>query len=340
MPITECIAHAISRSGTEAPIELRLRENNLPVDGYLEEWVRDFKQAYIAKAGKEYGQFHPEAAKSQVAQWLREYRDKKFSFQRFSHKAMEHFQTLLQDTEVVIDGHLVFALEQLADADSLYIFLGLHSEGLYLDGDQNLQTSRYMDIKGLLLAAKIDLTTWQSDEEGSYLSVIRARGEKDLTDQFWNWLGFADQRDLAAETTSFLEAVSAFSETLEEEEVQVYRNKVVDYCLDQDKKGQAVVIRDLSEHIDDEKPDRFARFMEEKRSDTPPAIMPDRRQLKQYIRISGRNDLLSMSFAAECLGETIVYDKGEDSLIIKNIPAPLKLRLIKHLQQEIEAAEG
>jgi nucleoid-associated protein len=40
-----------------------------------------------------------------------------------------------------------------------------------------------------------------------------------------------------------------------------------------------------------------------------------------------------MSFAAECLGETIVYDKDSDSLTIRNLPAPLKLRLIKHMQQ-------
>ncbi len=332
MPLTHCIAHAIRRSGTESPVELSLRDKGLPTSSYLEELVRELKHAYVGKAGKQYGQFHTDLSVSLVAQWLREFRDEKLSFERFTIKATEHFQSLLSDTDIVVDGHLLFAVDSLADADSLYVFLLLHNEGVYLDGDLSLQTSRFLDVRGVMLGAKVDMTAWLSEEDGSYLSVLRARGDKDLTDQFWKWIGFADQRDISAETSAFLEVVSAFSETMDTEEAQVYRNKIVDYCLDQDKRGEPVVIRELSEHVDDKQPDRFAQFMETRKEEAPAQLIPDKRQLKQYVRISGRNDQLSMSFAAECLGETIVYDKDSDSLTIRNIPAPLKLRLIKHLK--------
>ncbi|HOY23652.1 MAG TPA: nucleoid-associated protein [Cellvibrio sp.] len=49
--------------------------------------------------------------------------------------------------------------------------------------------------------------------------------------------------------------------------------------------------------------------------------------------MSGRNDSLSMSFDAECLGNNIHYDVASDSLIIKNLPPALKARLLKHLQE-------
>jgi len=58
------------------------------------------------------------------------------------------------------------------------------------------------------------------------------------------------------------------------------------------------------------------------------------------VRLSGRNDQLSMSFSADCLGESIVYDKNTDSLVISNIPGPLKLKLIKHLQENQNAARA
>lgn len=337
MPLTHCIAHGISRTGTESPVELSLREAEMARTGYLEELVRELKHAYVGKAGKQYGQFHHDLSISLVGQWLREFREEKISFERFSQKATEHLQSLLAETEVVVDGHLVFALESLVDADSLYVFLVLHNEGVYLDGELNLQTSRFLDVKGVMVAAKVDITAWLSEDDSSFLSVLKARGDKDLTDQFWKWIGFADQRDIAAETTAFLDVVSAYSDTLEEEEVQTYRNKVIDYCLDQDKKGEPVVIRDLSEHVSDSEPEKFVQFMESRQEEAPPALIPDRRQLKQYVRISGRNDVLSMSFAADCLGETIVYDKDSDSLTIRNIPGPLKLRLIKHMQKLAES---
>lgn len=333
MPLSHCIAHAVRRAGTEAPVEVTLREHTMSNTAYLEELVRELKNSYVGKAGKQYGQFHHDLSISLVSQWLREFREEKLSFERFTAKATEHFQSLLSDTEVVVDGHMLFAIESLADADSLYVFLILHNEGVYLDGDLTLQTSRFLDVRGVLLGAKIDMTAWLNEGDGSYLSVLRARGDKDLTDQFWKWIGFADQRDISAETTAFLDVVSAYSDTLEEEEVQVYRNKIVDYCLDQDKRGEPVVIRDLSEHVNDGAPEKFAEFVKSRNEQTPEQLIPDRRQLKQYVRISGRNDQLSMSFAAECLGETIVYDKNDDSLTIRNIPAPLKLRLIKHMQK-------
>lgn len=332
MPLSHCIAHAIRRTGTEAPVEVLLKSEVLPVTGYLDELVRELKHAYVGKAGKQYGQFNGDVSESVVSQWLREFRDEKLSFERFTAKATEHLQSLLSETEVVIDGHLLFAMESLADADSLYVFLLLHNEGVYLDADLTLQTSRHLDVRGVMVGAKIDLTAWLSEDDSSYLSVLKARGDKDLTDQFWRWIGFADQRDISAETTAFLDVVSAFSDTLPEEEAQTYRNKVVDYCLDQDKNGSPVVIRELSEHVSDEEPDKFMRFVEQKQEQAPAQLIPDRRQLKQYVRISGRNELLSMSFAADCLGQTIVYDKDSDSLTIRNIPGPLKLRLIKHMQ--------
>lgn len=336
MPLTHCIAHAISRSGTEATVKLTLRDKELSPTGYLEELVHELKLAYLGKAGKQYGQFHSDLSKALLSQWLREFRQEKMSFESFTRKALENFQSLLSNTDLVVDGHMLFALESLADGDNLYLFLVHHNEGIYLDGELNLGVSRFLDVRGVMLGAKIDLTAWESDADketdSSILSVLRARGDKDLTELFWNWVGFADQRDISAETNSFLEAVTAYSESLQEDEVQPYRHKVVDFCLEQDKRGEAVVISELSAHINDEQPEHFAQFIEQ-RGEVARQLIPERSQLRQYVRISGRNDLLSMSFAAECLGEAVVYDKEADSLIIKNIPAPLKLRLIKHMQK-------
>ncbi len=351
MAITHCIAHAIRREGPDSAVSLQQAPAVLTLNGPLEELVRELKHAYLGKAGKQYGRFSSDYSVAVVGQWLRECCEEKMAFETFSGKAAEHLRSLLGETEVVIDGYLLIALEKLADSDAAYLFFIQPNEGVWLDGDLQLQKTFYLDVRGVTAAAKVELSDWLSGDDNSYLSVLRARGDKAFTDCFWQWVGFSDARDVAAETKVFLDVVTDYSEQLEAEEAHVYRNRVIDYCLEQDKKGEPVVIRDLSGHLNQEEPERFSRYVAERAeraerfagSDADDgqkvkvpaeALHPDRKQLRHFVRISGRNDQLSMSFAAECLGETIVYNRESDSLTIQNLPAPLKLRLVQYLQKQ------
>ncbi len=332
MAIAHCVVHGIQRAGLSAPIELSLADSAVTVNGHVEELLRDLKQTYVAKAGKSYGQFTEDAGSAQVSNWLREVSEERLGFDSFSKKFCEHFQVVLGNAEAEFEGHFLFALETLADADILFVFALQHSEGMYVDGGMDFKSTQYLDVSGVRLGAKVNLTDWLNDEP-SYVSVLRARGDKELSDAFMDCIGFTDQRDVVAETTEFLDIVSSYTSQMPEEEAQECRAKVVDYCLEQDKLGEPVVIESLSEHVSDSEPKQLARFVAEKQQQAKPAIITDRKQLRQFVRISGRNDDLSMSFSSECLGSSIMYDKQTDSLTITNIPNALKLRLAEHMQK-------
>jgi nucleoid-associated protein len=77
----------------------------------------------------------------------------------------------------------------------------------------------------------------------------------------------------------------------------------------------------------------FASFVSTSQPAAKPELIPDTSQLRQFVRLSGRNNQLSMSFASSCLGDTIVYDPETDSLTIKDIPPRLKARLAKWAQE-------
>jgi nucleoid-associated protein len=335
MSISHCAIHSISRANTEAQILTGLSETELELDGKLLELSSELKQAYVGKAGKLYGVFDQELANSVVSQWLREFLENKLGFISFTKKATDHLVSLLANTDLVVDGHLVFLQETLADGEFLSVYFLHHNEGSYVSGDLKIDSCRFLDVRGVLMGCRVAITDWQSDTPPSgYLSVLRARGDKDLTDIFWHWIGFADKRDITTETNQFLQAVSAFGESLDDKEVAQYRHKVIDYCLDQDKQGEPVIIRELSSHLSDSEPQKFETFLSESVGVTSVDLIPDRSQMKQFLRISGRNDLLSMSFDANCIGESVLYNKEQDSLTITNIPAPLKLRLLKFLQND------
>lgn len=345
MTIVNAAVHRLERGGATESLQLNVASEPLPVNGKVEDLLRDLKNCYVGKAGKSYGQFSSQYTDHPASSWLREHLEGKLGFASFNEKFLQQLKHLIDDSEVSLSGQLLMAHETLADSDQFYVFFIEHNEGLYVDGAQQLASSQYLDVSGVRLAAKVNLTQWLQEEgDKHYLSVLRARGDKDLTDIFYSAIGFTDKLDIARETSCFLDAVAAYTRDLPEEKAAQTRHKVVEFCTEQDKSGVPVQFEQLSAHIDEEQPQAFSEYLEKnlkaaKSDDDAPAatstrteLIPDRNQLRQFVRISGRSDALSMSFTSDCLGESIVYNQDSDSLTINNIPASLKARLLKHMQ--------
>lgn len=344
MTIVNALVHRLSRGAEGEALNVSVGTEPLVVDGKSEDLLRDLKKCYVGKAGKAYGQFSPEYADHPFGNWLSEHLQGKMGFNSLSEKLLQQFKLVIEDSPVSLDGQLLLVHESLADSDQFYVFFVEHNEGLYVDGAQQLASSLFLDISGVRLAAKVNLTQWQSGEgDKHYLSVLRARGDKDFTDAFYKIIGFSDQLDIARETGCFLDAVAAYTREMPEEKAAETRTKVVEFCTEQDKAGTPVQFEQLSAHVNEESPQDFSEFLQNNlkapSEDGEPEVrsartelIPDRNQLRQFVRISGRSDALSMSFTSDCLGETIVYDAEKDSLTISNIPASLKARLLKHMQ--------
>ncbi len=333
MALSHLIAHYISRPTESDEARLAVKSGELSINGKNEELLRELKNAYVGKAGKAYGQFAEDYSQYPLSRWLDEYVNERLSFTGFSEKAAQHLKTELEKTDVCLDGHLLFMQEHLADGEVLYLFVVDHNEGVYIDGNLEMAESYYLNVNRVVLGAKLNMTEWQREGAKNYLSVLRPRGDKKLTELFWEFIGFTDRVDVKAETTEFLDIVAAYTQALPEERAQETRAKVVDYCIEQDKGGEPVAMEALSAHINEEAPAEFIQFMAQKQEKPREELIPDRAQMRQFVRISGRNDMLSMSFAADCLGDAIVYDQDTDSLTINNIPSSLKARLLKHIQK-------
>lgn len=334
MAIIQACAHQLIYSDSIRGQQLQLAQTNLNIDGRLEELLRELKHCYIGKAGKRYGQFDSDLGKSPMMGLLKDYLDEKQTLSAMTGRWLNQWLSYMEVNEGQLDGHALMFHEQLADGNFLYIFLLQHNEGSYLDGNLSLQSSRYLDTKAVRLGARVSLESFSEAESDNYLSILRARGDKEITEAFIQALGFIDKVDIAKETGEFLDIVSAYTQALPEPEARETRQKVVDYCLEQDKTGEAIQITALSEAVNDKQPLDLSEFIASRQSEPKAELIPDKAQLRQFVRISGRSDALSMSFSSECLGESVVYDANSDSLTITNLPASLKARLLKHLQAQ------
>lgn len=336
MAFSHSIAHRITRNAPLSAINSKISADELPPSGKRDEILYDIKTQFIRKGGKSYGKFSHDTSEHPFSAWLQEYRQERLNFTSFTQKSVNHLKIELEKTELLFDIYLLFAIEKIEAGEFLSIYILEHMSGLYFDGDIALSDSIFIDTNGFRLAAKIHLQEWESGESGTYLTLLRTRTEKELADAFTHLIGFSDKHDIKSDTVEFLNAAEEFTHTLDEATARVTRTKIVDYCLEQNKAGKPVIIKELSANLSHEiknyEPERFSDFVSSKQSEVKNEFIPDSNQVRHYIRISGRNDSLSMSFASECLGSDILYDPNSDSLTIKNIPPALKARLLKHLK--------
>lgn len=349
MAITHVIAHHVERLDNNGEARFTQRDSELPLDGKVEELLRELKRTFCNRTGKAYGQFSDDIGSYPFSSLLKNYLAESLTFASFTQQSMAHFKVELEKDEARVDAHLLMCEEKLADANYLYLFMVDHDEALFIDGDLTVKST--FNIGSLMLGARVNLDEWQTGA-GGYLSLLRLRGDKPLTDAFFNLVGFADQQmDIMRDTNHFLEVVDNFSRTLPEEQAQQTRNQVVDYCIEQDKSGEPVVFEKLSQTLSEEQPQAFVEFVEqaydqqqtrvvEEQPTTPPPsktqLIPHRARLKQYLRLSGRDEEISLSFNAECLGNSIEYDHERDTLILKQIPKALRSKLLQHLRNEQE----
>lgn len=345
MAIVQAAVYRIQRDGPVAPVKIESRDSLIEVSGLLDELFRDFKSKIAVRAGKLYGGFGRESS-PEFENWLRQSEEGGLAFDTHADNCINHLKVLLENTEVEVGGFVLCVREKLADSESLFWLFAEQSEVVYLDGDLNLQTSYSLDKSSLYSAVKVDLLRWAGEDDRGCLTISKAVGNSDLTSVIEQWVGFSDEVDSKEETVQFLEAVTEITSGMEEQEAKSCRSQVVDYCIEQSKKGEPVVIRDLAEHVESFDVERVESAMKEStKSESgtaggPEFIYPDRAQLKQYVRISGRSDLLSMSFDAECLGQSVIYDRDSDSLVINDPPGPLKQRILTYLRQQSAGQEA
>ncbi len=330
MPISDFIAHQIDRLQPDQPTKVKYRDNSINLDDYASQLLNEIKQTFSSKALKRYGQFNADLGENPLPAWLREYLKQQIPFSTLSRKLTEHFVVLLEQKEIEFHGHLLFWQEHNPDADWLHIAHLQHQTGLAINSRLEVSETFYADLSHVGFCARINFTQLVDETAKRYLTISKNRGERGLQEIFNQWIGFTDTINTTADTNEFLDIVEAYAESLPEDTSKAYREKVVDYCMEQDKQGEPIIYKELSYYLDDAEPERFERFVQEKQEQPREELIPDKSQLRKYVRFSGRSKEMSLQFAASMLGEEVEFDAQNERLIINKIPKSLLGQLKKH----------
>jgi nucleoid-associated protein len=330
MPVSAFIAHQIDRPNGAEPASVSFRDDLMTIDDHASQLLNELKQVFATRTSKRYGRFDPERGDNPFPGLLRDLHKQQLPFNSFSRKLAEHFVALLDGVDVPFAGHLLVWQEDAADAQWLYLVHLQHQTGLVINNRLEISETAYADLAHAGFSARLNLTQWADNLSDKYLTVSRNRGDRFLQDIFLQWLGFTDTVNVTADTSEFLNIVEAYAEQLPEEKSKEYKSRVVDFCMEQEKSGEPVVYKELSYYLDEAEPARFESFVREHQETPRDELIPDKNQLRKYVRFSGRSKDLSIQFAAELLGAQVEFDAANETLLIRGLPKPLLQQLKRH----------
>jgi len=326
MPIRHAVMHFIDKKPDGSPAVLHMASASVPESGAIENLVHDVNDGYNTKTGKAWGFFHGESGAFPLSGWLAKVVSGDMQLIDFTRPAVEHLASLMEESNLAVGGHVLFALYQQGMTDYLTIAILRQAETISVADDLTVSVSRNLDTSALHFAVRINLSEWKHNPASrQYISFIKSKNGRKASDYFRDFIGCQEGVDGPGETRTLLKAFSDFigREDLPGEAAREKTNTLVEYATTQTKLGEPVTLQELSELLDEDRPQNFAEFIRNADYGLSAEIPADKRTINQFRRFTGRAEGLSISFEAHLLGSKIEFDQEAGTLIIKGVPTQL-----------------
>lgn len=296
--------------------------------------VEQLHLAYNGKPAKGYAVFNADKPQ-QVVTALKDWQQQTSDFTVLANTATAELEQQLTAHQLPEHGYfLVCHYRYLASEYILFCLLG-SKDHFALSDELELATSRHLDIARMQLAARIDLTAYQtSEQQGNYLSFIRGRAGRKVADFFLDFLGCEEGADAKANSKMVLASVEEYFTAAEfdNNEKNDTRKQVYQYCEERAKSGQEVVLAELSAVVDEQEQQGFMRYCQEQQLAVSDQFPVEVKELKNLVKFAGQGGGLSLSFEQTLLGDRVQYDAHSDTLLIKGTPPNLRDQLQRFVQ--------
>lgn len=328
---TNVILHSLNYSA-EGVLECTKREGELPISPSIEAFLTKIHSTYQSKTNKAFASFPSDTDRPQVFQRALEQETAgELDFVTFSQTAVDCLVAELQKQDFAEQGILLISKYSWTASDYLLIALLQNNESVSVNENLELTTSQHLETSKIQLVTRIDLTLLaRSPESNRYLSFIKGRVGRQVSDFFLDFMGAQEGFDAKVQNQVLMKAVEEFcdKEALPVEKKQEVREVAFDYCKEQLKQGQDIELSTLSEQLQ-ESPKLEGSFYDFVSEDYQleqnfPADRSVMRKLTKYV---GQGGGVSISFDQKHLGDRIEYDADSDTLTIKGIPPNLREQL-------------
>lgn len=289
------------------------------------------RAAFHGNARRQHGRFD-DAAHSALRAGIADYCARTIAAEDLGRRLVDAFGASLADGALQQPWYLWLIVDGSGSTEFVYVFLLAHDETYRVSAQQTVVRDGAVRLDKLQYAAKVNVAEWQAGAE-TCVTCLAPRSQQPLAQAWKALIGFAEQAGRAEKTEALLAAVDRYADNLPDEKEHECRARVAEYCLEQDRAGAPVEIGELSRHVDEAAPDALLDFLAQHMEEAATPLYADRRQLKRYTRLFGRDNDLSIGFSTQMLGSHILYDEAAGTLTIRSIPKSLKSQLARHMKK-------
>ncbi len=329
MQIKNAIVHLLEKQQQSAAT-LTLREDELDCTSpELEKLMQQVIKLYNEKTGRGYGSFHADTTSYPLSNLLNNHLNQGITFIYFTHNAMHNLKSRIDTKHFATGGYVLFIKYEHNGSEALAIISLKHKPGFTFDDDLELTGQKHIDLDHLHEMARIDITKWKADQD-RYLSFAKRRqGNNEFSEYFRSFVGCDEFSDEKTMTKTLIEAVKKFSQRdgIDEAKSQLIRQVVHDYCDEKAKSNEAISLLRLSTLLNEDDPEEFTRFVNEADILLSDGFRPDKAIYKHLQRIQLKSKAITLSFDADMLDDSVIYNENDGTLLIKELPEAFKREL-------------
>ncbi len=342
--ISNIALHFLSKKEETGEIILRFGPESIEVSQKISSFVDALHTIYNSKGSKAYGSFSamPTEGNTENARFvdiMESYLSDAQSFYAFSTQAANLLKNELEKYDLAETGYLIICHYEYMGGRYLLAAIIPISEHYSVDGELNISANQHLDTNKLQLAARIDLFDYQQNAEGNrYISFIKGRAGRKVSDFFLDFLGCEEGLNAKEQTQTLVQAVEDFVNVnqLDANEKQQTRKELLNYCKEQKSSDQEVSLQELGQVLsyegDSETTNNFYKFCQEQSYPIEESFPHDQSVVNKVTKYSGYGGGISLSFERSHFGEEVVYNAANDSITIYKVPPNLKDQLLKLLQ--------
>ncbi|WP_411358388.1 nucleoid-associated protein YejK [Pseudidiomarina salilacus] len=326
----------------DGQIGLRVAPATLAINDEVSLLLEELTQVYQAKPSKGYARFlraedeHEVSVESNFPELLTQWHQQQLEFVDFSQQSAKLLHQQLQHYGILEAGFLLLASYRERGQDYLVVAFLPSQDGVTIAADLSVDRSSQLAISKVQLAASVNLTEWQEEpESNSYISFIKGRAGRKVSDFFLDFLGCAEGLNAKKQSQQLVESVHKYAqeEQLPADEARQLRKSVYEICDQQWQQGEPVRVKDLSEQLRESLPRErsFADFNQQQAEHALVDEFPtDRSTLKKLVKFQGQGGGLSVAFEQDLLGSRVEYDPQTDKLTIQGTPPNLRDQLRRY----------
>ena len=350
--ISNIALHFISKKEESGEVNLRLGPEEIEKDSKITAFVDGLHTIYNGKGSKAYGSFNdmpsPETSDdgTTVARFvdlMESYLGERQSFYQFSIQAANTLKNEIEKYDLEESGYLVVCHYEYMGGRFILVAVIPVSEHYSVDGELNISADQHLDTTKLQLAARIDLFDYQQNASGNrYISFIKGRAGRKVSDFFLDFLGCEEGLDAKEQTQTLVQAVEDYVAVnqLDAGEKQQTRKELLSYCKEQKASSQDVSIQEVGKVIGHTTTDSsgneqdFYQFCQQQSYPIEESFPHDQAVVNKITKYSGYGNGISLSFERSHFGQDVVYNSHNDSITIYKVPPNLKEQLLALLASD------